>query len=265
MDGEVLYDSIEDLIQEHTKAVVICHASNVSGTIQDLERIGRLAKNHGLYFIVDAAQTAGVIPIDLKRMQIDALCFTGHKGLLGPQGTGGFLLAKGMEQRIEPLISGGTGSISHLEEIPSFMPDRFEAGTRNLPGILGLHEALKWMRDTSITEIYRHEMELTKYFLSQIGTLEEKGLLRIVGKRDCENRTGVVSVQTTGMDQADAAQRLDQEYQIQIRVGLHCAPSAHKTLGTYPEGTIRFSFGWYHTKEDVAYAIHALEEICHGI
>ena len=166
---------------------------------------------------------------------------------------------------IDPLLSGGTGSISHTEEIPAFMPDRFEPGTMNLPGILGLHAGLSWLEETGIEQVRSHELALTGKFLSGLEKLEGEGLIRIVGRRDLENRTGVVSVQTLTKELSQAAFELDDGYGIQTRVGLHCAPSAHTTLGTYPTGTIRFSFGWFNTEADVNAALEALEEICHGI
>ena len=196
---------------------------------------------------------------------IDALAFTGHKGLLGPQGVGGFILKEEMIGLIDPLLSGGTGSISHTEEIPAFMPDRFEPGTMNLPGIMGLHAGLTWLNETGIDAIRDHELKLTARMLEGLEKLEGEGLIRIVGRRDLENRTGVVSIQTLTKELSQAAFELDAEHEIQTRVGLHCAPSAHTTLGTYPTGTIRFSFGWFNTEADVDAALHALEEICNGI
>lgn len=262
-EGELMVSEMEPLLQENTKAVILTHASNVCGTVMPLAQVGQFCRDHHLRFIVDCAQTAGVLPIDLEAMQIDALAFTGHKGLLGPQGTGGFLLRE--DFGITPLLSGGTGSISHTELVPEFLPDRFEPGTLNLPGILGLRAGLLWLRETGIDRVRAHELELTEAFLRGLLPLEKAGLLRIVGKKTTENRTGVVSIQTLTRDIADVAWALDEQYGIQTRVGLHCAPSAHKTLGTYPTGTIRFSFGWWNTREDAAAACAALEEICHGI
>ncbi len=197
-------------------------------------------------------------------MDLDVLCFTGHKGLMGPQGTGGFILQPGMAEKITPLLSGGTGSISHTEEIPDFMPDRFEPGTRNLPGIMGLRAGVQWLEETGIEKIYAHEQALTAAFLSGLQPLEKAGLVRRVGLPTAENRTGVVSLQTLKRELSEAAALLDSRYGIQTRVGLHCAPAAHRTLGTYPVGTLRFSFGWFHDEEDVAAALSALEEISHG-
>lgn len=199
----------------------------------------------------------------MQKMNIDAVAFTGHKGLLGPQGIGGFILQKDMTEKIEPLISGGTGSISHMEEMPHFMPDKFEAGTMNLPGIVGLNAGLKWLKKNTITEIKRHELELTKYFLEEIASINSKNI-RIAGKTDISQRTGVVSISVENLEMARIAYELDDKYGIMTRVGLHCAPSAHKTLGTYPKGTIRFSFGWWNTKKDIDTAINALSILIKG-
>jgi len=262
--GELRVDKLESCLRENTKAVIMTHASNVCGTMMPLEQVGAFCKAHGLQFLVDCAQTAGVFPINMKKMNISALAFTGHKGLLGPQGIGGVVLREGLAQEIDPLIAGGTGSISHTEDIPEFMPDRFEAGTLNLPGIVGLHAALEWIEKTGMDHIRTHELDLTRQFLDGLFSLEKQGKIRILGKRNCEDRTGVVSIQTTGMDSAQAADLLDSKYGIMTRVGLHCAPSAHQTLGTYPTGAIRFSFGWTNTAEHVSAALYALQKITEG-
>ena len=261
-NGELVLDEIEGMIRPETKVIVMSHASNICGTINPIGEVGAICRRHGLKFIVDSAQTAGVIPISMKDMNIDALCFTGHKSLLGPQGIGGFILDEDMIGRIDPILSGGTGSISHTEEIPDFMPDRFEPGTMNLPGIIGLHAGLKWINRKGLTAIASHELGLTARFIAGLAPLEAAGLLRIIGLRGTENRVGVVSIQTVSVDCADAAFRLDYEYGIMTRVGLHCAPNAHKTLGTFPTGTIRFSFGNFNTEDDVDAAIAALTAIC---
>lgn len=261
-EGALLPGALTECLTPATRAVVMTHASNVCGTILPIAETGQFCREHGLAFFVDCAQTAGTFPIDMESMHIDALAFTGHKGLLGPQGIGGFILAEDMAERIDPLLSGGTGSISHTEEIPSFLPDRFEPGTMNLPGILGLGAGLKWLEQTSLDSVREHELALTAAFLQGISPLEDAGLLQIVGKHDTAGRTGVVSVQTLRQELSDAAARLDMDYGIMTRVGLHCAPSAHQTLGTFPTGTIRFSFGWANTMEHVQAAVRALQEIC---
>ena len=256
--GFIQMDSIEPLIRPNTVALIINHASNVCGTIQPLESIGPICKAHNLQFIVDAAQTAGVIPIDVKACHIDALCFTGHKGLLGPQGIGGIILTKEMAQTLTPLIAGGTGSFSHLETMPTHMPDAFEAGTLNLPGIIGLNEGLSYIESQGMENIHNHELALTQAFLEGLQSID---VVNIVGKQDIQDRTAVVSITIDSMDPASIAYELESTYHIMTRVGLHCAPRAHQTLGTYPEGTVRFSFGYANTHEDVVSALSALHRI----
>ena len=256
--GFIQMDSIEPLIRPNTVALIINHASNVCGTIQPLESIGSICKDHNLQFIVDAAQTAGVIPIDVKACHIDALCFTGHKGLLGPQGIGGIILTKEMAQTLTPLIAGGTGSFSHLETMPTHMPDAFEAGTLNLPGIIGLNEGLSYIESQGMENIHNHELALTQAFLEGLQSID---VVNIVGKQDIQDRTAVVSITIDSMDPASIAYELESTYHIMTRVGLHCAPRAHQTLGTYPEGTVRFSFGYANTHEDVVSALSALHRI----
>ena len=318
-DGSLKLDALRSCLCPETKAVVLTHASNVFGTMLPILEVGAFCKEKGLIFILDSAQTAGVFPIDMEKMQIDILCFTGHKGLLGPQGIGGFILRDKLVMEIEPLISGGTGSLSNLETVPEFMPDRFEAGTPNLPGIFGLHAALNWLRklgeasllnketekekaslfiednlsllslseekilckenaykkeleslpsfsveqcfEASLNKIRKHELRLTEEFLKLLEPLEKEGKLKVIGKKDTEMRTGVVSIQTLTRELSDTAFQLDTRYGIMTRVGLHCAPSAHKTMGTYPSGTIRFSFGWANTDEEIKATADALEEL----
>ena len=261
-DGSMDPADLEARIEPATRAVVMLHASNVCGTVLPAKETGAVCRARGLRFILDTAQTAGVLPLDMDAMGIDALAFTGHKGLLGPQGTGGFLIRDEMAKELEPLIAGGTGSISHTEEIPDFLPDRFEAGTLNLPGIAGLHAALGWLETRPEGSILAHELMLTARFLKHMEPLEEEGLLRIVGKHGTENRIGVVSLVPLHMDPAELAFRLDEEYGISTRVGLHCAPAAHRALGTWPGGTVRFSFGAFTTEEEIDAAAGAVAALC---
>lgn len=261
-DGSMILEKVEELIRPETKAIVTLHASNVCGTRMPLDALGEICQRHQLYFVVDSAQTAGIVPINMDKMHIDALAFTGHKGLRGPQGTGGFLVSQELAEQMEPLISGGTGSVSHTEEIPDFMPDRFESGTPNLPGIYGLHEALLYLKTHSLQAINEKELSLTGYFLEQLQALDDTGRhIRIIGKKDLTNRNAVVSIQTPEIDMSQVAWQLDNEYVVMTRVGLHCAPNAHKTLGTYPAGTIRFSFGPENTKNELDFAIQGLKKI----
>ena len=266
-DGVLLLGEAEGLLRPNTRAVVCLHASNVCGAVLPAGEIGEFCQKHGLFFILDAAQTAGVLPIDMEAFHVDALAFTGHKGLRGPQGTGGFLVRSALAERMEPLLSGGTGSISHTEEVPAFLPDRFEPGTPNLPGILGLHAALSWLEVQDMEALFRHESTLAEQFLAGLRDMDPgEKRLKVVdrGQRTvpgAPSHCAVVSIQTPGLDLARVACELDSTYGIMTRTGLHCAPSAHKTLGTYPEGTIRFSFGPDNTPEEVATALAALGEI----
>ena len=257
-DGTLMTERLPGLLRENTRAVVMLHASNVCGTLLPAAEVGTFCRENGLLFLLDTAQTAGAFPIDMEAMGADALAFTGHKGLMGPQGTGGFLLRPELVGRIEPLLSGGTGSASHSEEVPSFLPDRFEAGTLNLPGIMGLHAALVWLERQGVDNIRRHELALTGRFLEGLRDIPK---LRAVGRDGVEGRAAVVSVACEGMDPAFLADALGREYGVLTRVGLHCAPNAHKVLGTYPTGTVRFSFGPQNTEAHVDAALKALQEL----
>ena len=262
-DGSLLIEKAEALLRPKTRLLVCLHASNVCGTMMPVQKLSDFCQKHNLLFILDTAQTAGTIPIDMDALHLDALAFTGHKGLRGPQGIGGFLITNELAAQIEPLISGGTGSVSHTEEVPAFLPDRFEPGTPNIPGILGLHAALSDLEKTSMEESFQHEMKLTQEFIDGIQALDpfEKNI-RIIGKKNTSDRCAVVSLQTLQPDMSMVAYELDSTYSIMTRVGLHCAPSAHKTFGTYPSGTIRFSFGPKNTSREVETTLDALKKIC---
>ena len=261
-DGTMILEQAEAMIRPSTKAIITLHASNVCGTHMPLAELGDICHRHHLFFLVDTAQTAGIFPLDMEQLHIDGLAFTGHKGLRGPQGTGGFLISGQLADQMEPLISGGTGSVSHTEEVPSFLPDRFEPGTPNLPGIFGLHAALKELTPLSMEQIRTKELSLTGYFLEKLMELDpSEKHIRIIGRKDLSMRSAVVSIQTLDEDMASVAWHLDHDYHIMTRVGLHCAPNAHKTLGTYPAGTIRFSFGPQNTNNEIDFCIRALKEI----
>ena len=260
-EGNLQLDALPKLVQQRTKAVLMTHASNVCGTLLPLARVGEFCQDKGLLLLVDSAQSAGVFPINMQQLHIDALAFTGHKGLLGPQGIGGFVLREHMVKRLAPFIVGGTGSLSHTESTPRFMPDKFEAGTLNLPGIMGLAAGVRWLNQRGMASLRAHELALTEQLLTGLLDLEQQGLLRIVGRRDIVQRTSVVSIAATKQDLAVVAHRLNEEYGIATRVGLHCAPNAHKTLQTYPTGTLRFSMGWHNNEEDIGTALKALREV----
>ena len=260
-EGNLELEALPRLVQQRTKAVIMTHASNVCGTLLPIDKVGDFCKQRGLLFIVDSAQSAGVFPINMQQLHIDALAFTGHKGLLGPQGIGGFVLREHMVTKLTPLIVGGTGSLSHTEKTPRFMPDKFEAGTLNLPGIMGLAAGVSWLKERGLASIRAHELALTEQLLAGLQGLEQQGLLRIVGRKDLKQRTSVVSIAGTQLDIAMLAHKLNAEYGIATRVGLHCAPNAHKTLGTYPTGTLRFSMGWHNTEAEIATALNAFKEV----
>ena len=257
-EGGVTADDFRAYIKENTKAIITTHASNVCGTIIPIEEIGALCKEKGLVYAVDTAQTAGILNIDMQKANIDFLTFTGHKGLLGPQGIGGFIASDKLEGLIDPVISGGTGSLSDSEEIPDFLPDRFESGTLNLPGIIGLHQALVYLKEAGIDNMRNEKMEITKYFLDQVKEIEG---VRIAGKKTVEGRLGVVSIDFEGFDNSIVSFYLSSKYKIMTRVGMHCAPRAHKTLKTFPQGTVRFSFSHFNTKEEVDICINAIKTI----
>ena len=257
-EGGVTADDFRAYIKENTKAIITTHASNVCGTIIPIEEIGALCKEKGLVYAVDTAQTAGILNIDMQKANIDFLAFTGHKGLLGPQGIGGFIASDKLEGLIDPVISGGTGSLSDSEEIPDFLPDRFESGTLNLPGIIGLHQALVYLKEAGIDNIRKEKMEITKYFLDQVKEIDG---VKVAGKKTVEGRLGVVSIDFEGFDNSIVSFYLSSKYKIMTRVGMHCAPRAHKTLKTFPQGTVRFSFSHFNTKEEVDVCIDAIKTI----
>ena len=254
----VTADDFRAYIKENTKAIITTHASNVCGTIIPIEEIGALCKEKGLVYAVDTAQTAGILNIDMQKANIDFLAFTGHKGLLGPQGIGGFIASDKLEGLIDPVISGGTGSLSDSEEIPDFLPDRFESGTLNLPGIIGLHQALVYLKEAGIDNMRNEKMEITKYFLDQVKEIDG---VKVAGKKTVEGRLGVVSIDFEGFDNSIVSFYLSSKYKIMTRVGMHCAPRAHKTLKTFPQGTVRFSFSHFNTKEEVDICINAIKTI----
>ena len=260
-DGTLVLDAMEDLLRENTKLVLCLHASNVCGTLLPIDAIGAFCHRHGLRFFLDSAQTAGVFPIDIQKSRIDAVAFTGHKSLLGPQGTGGIILREGLAETLTPLLAGGTGSMSHTEFMPDFLPDRLEPGTMNLPGLAGLHAALGFLQETGLDIVRAHELALTKHFLDGLAPMQAENRVKIIGLPDTQNRAGVVSIQPVQHDPAELAANLDERFGIATRVGLHCAPAAHQALGTFPTGTIRFSFGFFNTEVDVDRAISALDTL----
>ena len=255
-DGFLNAESIIPLVKKETKAVVMTHASNVCGTVMPIEAVAEICEKYNLRLIVDAAQTAGVMDIDARN--IDALAFTGHKGLLGPQGVGGFVIKKSFADEIDPLILGGTGSLSHEISQPNFLPDKFESGTMNIPGILGLKKAIEYINAAGTKTIYEKETRLVSAFISKALNIEG---VKLIGKGGAGGRTAVASIDFLKADNAKIAHALDSDYGIMTRCGMHCAPLAHKTLGTYPQGTVRFSFGSFNTMDEVDYIIQSIKEI----
>ena len=251
------FENIESLFRENTRLVVMTHSSNVFGNVLPLEEVGEICKKKNIPFVIDTAQTAGHINVSFKNLNCDVLCFAGHKGLLAPQGIGGMIMTDEKAKKIPPIIEGGTGSVSHTIETPFFMPDKFEAGTMNIPAIYGLNAALKYIIDTKVENIEKTENILRERFLKGISNI--KGL-HIV---DCENtkHTPVVSLVFDNIDMAEVSYILEKDFLIETRCGLHCAPIAHKTMGTYPQGTVRFSFGYFTTNDEIDAVITALNKI----
>ncbi|MGE9881871.1 aminotransferase class V-fold PLP-dependent enzyme [Blautia obeum] len=258
VDGTIQPEDVERAIKNNTKAIIMLHASNVCGTIVPIKAIGEICRRHHLFFVVDTAQSAGTIPVNMQECNIDFLAFTGHKGLLGPQGIGGFLISEELNDQMKPYIAGGTGSQSDVLQMPESLPDKYESGTMNLPGIIGLHAALSYIEETGIKTIHRKKLELTQYFLEN---LKEFSNIRIVGKEGMKDRVAVVSLDFVQEDNAVIAFELEQNYGIMTRVGLHCAPIAHRTLHTYPQGTVRFAFSASNTRDEIDQCIEGFREI----
>jgi cysteine desulfurase family protein len=255
--GRLDPDDIRPLVKPNTKALITLHGSNVCGTILPIRAMGAVAQECGLLFVVDTAQTAGVLPLDMVADHIDILCFTAHKGLLGPPGVGGLVISESLARRIEPLIAGGTGVFSEMDEMPDTLPMHFEAGTPNLMGYYGLRSSLRWIKRTGIERIHTHEMDLYEHFLAG---MQQIPAVRILGTQDRATTLPVLAIDVPGRDIGKIAYRLDSFYKIITRCGLHCAPYANRTLGTYPQGTIRFSLGYYTKKSELDYTLRSLEE-----
>lgn len=249
--GALELEGLAERLTPEIRVVMLCHGSNVSGTLFPMEQVGPLCRERGIFFLVDVAQTLGAIPVDMKQMCIDGLAFPGHKGLLGPQGIGGVVVTDALAAALEPLVAGGTGSMSESLDMPAFLPDRFEGGTLNLPGIFGLGAALDYLEEQG-EALRLREHKLAGHLWARLMELEECGI-RVLGSRNPQNRTGVVSIDWQRGDNAELAFQLEQRYHIQTRCGLHCAPLAHQTLGTFPQGAVRFSVGPFTTFEDIDY------------
>ena len=254
--GCVDYKEFEKAIQPNTKAIVCTHGSNLTGNLLDIKTIGEIASRHGLLFIVDASQTAGVFPIDMREMQIDALCITGHKSLMAPQGIGALLIRDGLE--IRPLKVGGSGIQTYDHEHPKAMPTRLEAGTLNMHGIAGLHAALQHLSETGMDVIREKELSLADKFYRELKDIP--GITIYGDYSQCE-RAPIVSLNIRDYDSSQISDILFVDYEIQTRPGGHCAPLMHEALGTVEQGAVRFSFNWFNTEAEVQAAVNAIKEL----
>jgi selenocysteine lyase/cysteine desulfurase len=249
-------NDVARVLRPNTRLLVTTHGSNVIGTLMPVGALARLAREQRIAYLVDASQTAGVIPIDVQDVEMDLLAFSGHKGLLGPTGTGGLYIREGVV--LAPLIRGGTGSDSAHEIQPDFLPDAYESGTLNVAGIAGLAAGVGFLSEIGIEAVKVHEQTLVAQFLA--GASEVPGIT-LYGPRDAALQCGVVSFNVAGAMPSEVALILDESFEIMARSGLHCAPAAHRTLDTFPAGTVRFSFGWFNTAAEVHRALVALREV----
>ncbi|MBU8905768.1 aminotransferase class V-fold PLP-dependent enzyme [Desertibacillus haloalkaliphilus] len=259
-DGDITATRLRGAVTEKTRAVVVSHGSNVTGAITPLEEISEVTKEHQLTFIVDASQTAGVLPINMEELAIDMLAFPGHKGLLGPQGTGALLIQDDVE--LLPLVHGGTGSHSEVIDQPLERPQRYESGTLNTPGIAGLSAGIDEVNSIGLDEIFAHELSLT---YQCIDGLEQIASVRVFGPNRDQKRLAVIPFVIEGVDVHEVATILDQHYQVAVRAGLHCSPIAHETVGTIDGGTLRVSFGHSNTSAEVETFIQSIKEITEGL
>ena len=255
--GEFDLGRWESALRRRPALAMVNHGSNIIGSIAPIEELGALCRKQGVRFLVDAAQTAGIVGIDVERSNIDFLAFSGHKGLFGLQGTGGIFIRDGLEP--QALKFGGTGSASESDEQPLFMPDRYESGTQNGPGLAALGAGVAFVLEKGTAAIFEHGCNLSAALLDGLRTI---GRVRVHGPQTPRAMLPTVSLTVAGIDAASVAQRLGDEYAIATRVGLHCAPLAHRTIGTFPQGTVRISFGYFNTEEDVSRIIAALRAIC---
>ena len=254
--GRIRYDLLESSVKSNTSAIVLTHASNLSGNVTDLAFVSNFAKKHGLLLIVDASQTAGSLPINVVKMGIDILCFTGHKGLFGPQGTGGLYVREGLT--LSPLKSGGSGIHSFDRQHPTDMPTALEAGTLNGHGIAGLNAGLDYILSTGVKNIHAKEISLTRRFVNGISDISD---LKLYGDIDAPLRTPIISLNIGNMSSASVSDILWEDYEICVRAGAHCAPLMHKTFGTEKQGAVRFSFSCFNTEAEIDTAIQAMHEI----
>jgi len=258
-DGTMSPSAIEEHIRPETRLIVANHASNVCGTVLPIREIGDVARGRNIPFLLDAAQTAGCLPIDLSADNIDLLAFTGHKGLLGPGGTGGLVIRDDFDISLLPsLTHGGTGSRSEQETHPDFLPDKYESGTPNMIGLAGLTAAVRYVRERGLGQIGEHEQSLTHLLIDGLGNLPG---VRVLGTGDARKQTSAISFTIDGQHASEIAQALEERFDIMCRPGLHCAPQAHRTLGTLPEGTVRLAPGPFTTDAEIDQALSAVEQL----
>ncbi len=259
MDGTLDPQRIEDSVRPNTSLAMINHASNVCGTILPIAAVGEIARRRGFLMAVDAAQSAGAFPLDMQASEIDLLAFTGHKSLYGPTGTGGVIIGERVDpRRLRPIRQGGTGSHSEFERQPEFLPDRFESGTPNSVGLAGLNAGVRWILQNGIDSIHAQQQDLCQRMLNGLNAIPG---VRVYGTGRADTSTAVVSFNIHHIEPSEVGLQLDENYGIQCRVGLHCAPSAHRTLGTFPQGTVRFGLGVFNTLEDVNAALNAVSNL----
>ena len=255
-DGTLDPADVAAAIRPSTRLIVTLHGSNVMGTLLPIAEIAALASARGVRYLVDASQTAGALPIDVEALGLDMLAFTGHKAMLGPTGTGGLYVRPGID--LEPIMRGGTGSRSDLEVQPDFLPDEYESGTLNTAGLCGLDAGVRHLLDLGVKKVARHERSLVERFVE--GAAEIPGVV-VYGPKDMALRCGVVSFSVDGLVSSEVGSILDREYEIYCRVGLHCAPGAHRTLGTFPQGTVRFGLSLFTTEAEIDGALSAVADI----
>ena len=255
--GFINIDDFKNKITPKTKLVILTQASNVTGSIQDITEIGNICKENDVFFIVDSSQGAGVLDINMNSINANAIAFTGHKSLLGPQGIGGFLIDDKLNSCCNSIMHGGTGSLSYSLDQPDFLPDKFECGTLNMPGIIGLSEGIKFINKTGLKTIYEHNNRLVKYLLDGLLNIKD---LQVYGDLTGKNITTCVSINMKSLDSSELGYLLE-DNNIKTRCGLHCSPLAHKTIGTYPNGTVRLSISYFNTKEEIDYTLKILNKI----
>ncbi len=255
--GFINVSDFESKITHNTKLVILTQASNVTGSIQNISAVGKICREKDVFFIVDSSQGAGVLDIKMNSINANAIAFTGHKSLLGPQGIGGFIIDDKLNNNCNSILHGGTGSLSYSLDQPDFLPDKFECGTHNMPGIVGLSESIKFITSTGIKNIYEHNHDLINYLLDGLLNIND---LIVYGDATGKNITTCVSINMKSLDSSELGYLLE-ENGIKTRCGLHCAPLAHKTIGTYPNGTVRLSISYFNTKSEIDYTLKTLNKI----